>query len=211
MKRLLELASLCLIPALVACTGTGDPPEALVGVWTDCDDGASSFTFGTDGSYAFDEVRGGDEDHVTGTYTADATTLFIVGQDQDGNNVEMEATYYINNTHFVAGASHPQGSHDGVAGTWKGLLRITNGTDTMGVETTMELRADNTGRITEVAFDGSEPYQRDGTWGPSEDPDNIGGYELELQDSEDVTLSYGFQLIDDAVLGTPSHCKTTEQ
>jgi len=203
------ILALCLVPGLVACTSEGGPPAALVGVWTDCRDGSGSYTFGADGSYAVDKEIQGDEYHEAGTYTASGTTLFFAGELEDGTDIEMELTYYVNATHFVPDAAYPQGDHSGPVGTWKGHLRFDSGTGIQGTESTMELRADNTGTIRQVPFDGSEAFEREGTWGPDEDENNVGGYELEFEEGG-FTVHVSFQIIDDAVLGTPSYCKASE-
>lgn len=207
MKHVHLIAIVCLIMSSAGCTLEPENSDLLIGQWSDCDSNEDTFVFGGDGSYAFDE-SGEDADHVTGTYEADGTTVLVVGQDDSGTDVEMEFTYYANDANLVLAAAYPQAEHDGVIGIWKSRMRSVSSTGTFGSDSTMELRADNTGTLTQVPFDGSAKFESEGTWGPDEDENNIGGFELEMA-QDNFTLSVSFQLVDNAVLGSPTFCRIT--
>jgi hypothetical protein len=212
MKTHIPVASLCLGLCLVAvaCTDESQNATLLVGEWSDCEDAEDTFVFASDGSFAFDETCTGEgcsEDHITGSYSAGDTSVSVAGTDQDGVAVTMDFSYYANDTHMALGAAYPQGSHEGIVGTWQANLRVEGDGDIFGSTTTMELRADGTGSMTQVPHDGSETLAYDGTWGPDEDENNVGGYELTMPQDENFTISVSFQLIDDAVIGTPRYCR----
>lgn len=202
------LASFSLVVPLAlsaaACSGgSGSVSEALIGRWVECDGGGSSYTFDADGTFVFDEPSG---DHITGTYGGDDRTLLMTGENAGGTAVELELTYYASDTHFVQGASFPRGDHDGPVGTWEGFLRGESDGDLLGTETTLELREDGAGTLVQIPFDDSETFETEGTWAPDVDEENAGGYEFEFP-FDGITVSLSFQIIDDAVLGSPDYCR----
>jgi hypothetical protein len=184
----------------------GTDPGLLIGQWSECDgSGDATFVFGADGSFSFSEDAG--RDRLDGTFEVDGTTVFVAGVSGDGTDVDMEYTWYANDQFFVLGAAYPRGDHDGPVGTWFNHVRIDDGEELFGFERTMELRADNTGSISEIDLADDEPLDADGTWGPDSDENNQGGFELEIEIEEGFTVSLSFQIIDDAVLGSPSFCR----
>lgn len=175
MKRTSTFAVLCLTAAVPACTSDGaDHAALLAGVWTGCDDATASFTFGADGSVAFDEtVPDRPDEHWTGTFAVDATTVSIDAEDQDGAAVDYVFTYYIIDERLVVAAAFPDGTHDGVVGTWRSRVHLAlDGEPVSGGDDELELRADGTGIATTVLFDGGAEERYEGTW--SDDDDGVG-------------------------------------
>jgi hypothetical protein len=201
MHRLSILACSCLLLAAGACGGEEGPPasEKLVGIWTDCDDGSYSFSFGQNGEFGFNDPN----DEVIGTYAADDTLITANGTDNiDGTRGSYDFTYYISQDEeqLVLGAAFPVGEHDGMVGTWVGTSRLTlpDTGEVMGGERTLELRDDGTGTLTMHDPAGDEVFE--GTWGPDAEH---GDTAFSYQPQPSVTYNVHFSLIDDAVLGGP--------
>jgi len=209
------IASLCLCLSAAACETETQNETMLVGQWVECGGGDTTWTFGEDGSFRSDESCTGEgcgeggNDTVTGTFTTDDTTVHIEGTEADGSPATIEFSFYANDTQMVVGAAYPVGEHDGVVGTWESHLRAEDSEDVIGSRSTMVLRDDNTGTMTQVPFNGNETFNSDGTWGLDEDEENPGGYELEMP-QDNYTLSISFQLIDDAVIGWPQYCRSAQ-
>jgi hypothetical protein len=203
------LLGLCL-PTLIAggCgPGSNDGFAAeLVGSWSDCEDASARFTFGEDGSFAFDEESPGDPDgdHISGTYSADATIVAADVRSEADVRYDYQFSYHVTGDRLVFGARHPDGEHDGVIGTWRRRVQA-DGDDgsAMGGDTVLVLAADGTGTLTNHPIDGTATETLEGTWG--EDDDDQMGYELSIE-LDGGTVNLHFDLIDDAVLGTPSYC-----
>tara|TARA_R110002073_G_scaffold335810_2_gene529049 strand:+ start:62604 stop:63251 length:648 start_codon:yes stop_codon:yes gene_type:complete len=198
-----------------ACTedSVSDNASALIGEWIDCVDADSTFTFGVDNSYAYDETCSGEgceEDHLSGTFEAQAQRLTTHAASPEGDIIVQAFSYYANANNLVLGAGYPQGSHDGVVGTWTSQRSTKkNGLELGATEQTIVLKADQTGTVTEY-LGSSKTFEASGTWGPDLDPENAGGFELEVTpDGESFTISLSFQLIDEAVLGSPRFCRVT--
>jgi hypothetical protein len=205
---------LCLVAAVAGCAGdddgTGSAAYPLTGEWTECDGGSATFAFGEDGAFAFDEEP---DDHVTGTYTADETSFTATAQAQDGTDVTYETTWYVTESgdQLALGPLFPDGSHDGVVGTWRKSERTEiEGEEPMSGDVLLVLRPDRTGTLTLSPFDGSAATVHEGTWGDNENADTAQQprYAFRWPDEEDdIRIGYLFDLIDDDALGTAHFCR----
>jgi hypothetical protein len=134
---------------LSACGGSDGNGEELIGTWG----GASlSLTFHPEGT--FDAEPGA----RSGTWEADGHRLTM-----EGLSVEHASEtfgYVIHQDALMLGAHLPDGSTDGVVGTWRGEWTQ----DDLTIEETIELAADGTGHITAIASDPSEAIDADLVW-----------------------------------------------
>jgi hypothetical protein len=191
---------------LAACGPTGADDDALVGSWLrmrDTGEMRDRYTFGDDGSFAFDENKPDDpqtEDHMTGTYTAadgivtaTATNTLVPGQ------VRLTFSYYAGPTQFASAALLPRGVHTGMVGTWAAIRRTDRLGDTSvgpeGADGEYTFRADGTFHANVTAFDASPTKVMDGSW--TADGDTI---VLTSTTASGTTATHMFQLIDGAAL-----------
>jgi len=159
---------------LAAC-GSNANDESLAGTWirmrtpTEMRD---RYTFGADGSFAFDENKPDDpqnEDHLTGTYVADdgVVTAIVSNAATPETQARLTFSYYANATKFSSAALRASSGHAGVVGVWTGMAKveITNGSQSpLGGAIEVDLRADGTYRWTVTPFDGTATSVEEGTW-----------------------------------------------
>lgn len=193
-----------LFALLFACGSDAGAPGAdvLVGSWSTCagidqDELPPSFTFNADGTFA---ARDGD---LVGSFEVDGD-LLRVDATGDGGRLELEVSWYANRQFLVISAAYPDGDHDGPVGTWNSHSRLTRGALSFGFERTLELRADNSATVRDRDLDGDELSVYEGTWGP--DSINPGGFEVEVE-LDGFTVRTGFEVVDGAVIGLPTHCR----
>jgi len=190
---------------LSAACGQQQADDSLVGSWSRLRDGTTEvrdkYTFGADGSFAFDENKPDDrqsEDHMTGTYvasngvvTATVTNMLAPGR------VRLTFSYYAGETEFTTGALLARAGHDGIVGVWNGIVKIEHLDDpamgTGGAETECEFRADASFRWTTTSFDGSAARVQEGTW--------IADVDGTFRASEGTT----FQLVGNEALAQAGH------
>ena len=198
MKHHAPLA-LLLVPLFAAC-GDGNDDDAiaeLAGTWQRFeDDGVTvrdQFTFGLDGSYAFDELDGGEgseEDHIAGTFTVVDGVVSV-----EAGEIRQVFTYFIDGDRFSPNAGLRIGGEAGeVPGIYRAELEIDDGVEVAGGVTELELRADGTGERRAVSAAGEETSES-GTWAFDEVE---GDYEFTIE-LEGITLNLSFDHAGDAI------------
>jgi hypothetical protein len=157
--------SLSLLVASVGCAGNGTnagpdagsadvatidapPPPAFVGRWRDLDPSIPEnerqvATFAADGTITF--VRKGSTGTASWWLEPTGEITVMAGAQR------TTGKYYVTADRFVLGTLEPVGAVTGIVGTWTGTFRYGDGTS---VETTMELRADNSHAYTRLHDDG---------------------------------------------------------
>jgi hypothetical protein len=143
------------------------------------------FRVNADGTFVYEEE--GDDD--TGTWTADAATITIMGNNGPGTPVRtITAEYLIKDMRLVWPAFLPMGAVDGAVGTWRS--KTTD--DGMVVTQTFQVRADMTATL---QVDSDEQLILQGTW----------AYEVDdlvfTTMIEQTTLNLHFQEIRGVALG----------
>jgi hypothetical protein len=190
-------------------TTPGHDEPALVGTWTHrwdtpLADLADRFTFGKDGSFAYDETRRDptEGDHHAGTYEARDDVFVATVTTKDGRRARMTYSYYASDTTFALTALHPEGAHDGLVGTWKGHAGFEwlSATDepSMVLDLTLQFRGDGTYTRTDKGSIGTEAI--DGLEEAGYVVDAAGALRLATTDDPRARPS-DFVLIDDAVIG----------
>ncbi len=166
MKHLISIA----ICSLFACgdspSSGGSDPADLVGTWREIPssfdgdtpiDQRSRITLGDDGSYRVEEPSHNSDE--SGTFVANSDTITLTGT-EDGKTSKFVDNYVVTGDRFLLGALFPQGTVDGVVGTWKG--NVTLDTDTITL--TLDLHADNTAHYDRKGSKPADNDVRDGTW-----------------------------------------------
>lgn len=193
-KRFLLLGSI----ALSGCGASGSDEEAaaaLVGTWQRLDDDGTvrdEFTFGADGSFAFDELDGGTEDHLRGTFAIEDGVLVT-----EGDGFAQRMTYAIDGDRLAPGAGvRIAGDSGEMPGTYRGELewRAETG-DVSGGISESELRDDGTVHRREEVADG-DTATYDGTWFFDATADS---YVMELEVGPSLTVHLAFEFTADAI------------
>jgi hypothetical protein len=197
--------------SLAACDSEEGGPAALVGEWKRYDESdptklRDQFTFGADGSYAFDEFypdNEGSNDHVVGTYTATDDTLVVVGTNRgEPQQSRISTTYYVNGELYAPSALVPVGDTSGIVGSWHSFVDIEdldeNGaaTPTYWTDTTYRFGDDDTVHMTYAGRDGSIVSEEDGTY-LEESPDHFAATFTVAPGS---TVTFHVRLVDGAAL-----------
>ncbi len=198
----------------VAACGSGAANQDLIGTWQRLRDDASlrdQYTFGRDGTFAFDELKPDDpatEDHLSGTYQAtDRTVVANVTQARDGRPARLTFSWFANATSFSTAALLPTGAHQGIVGGWDGIVKIERldepGSIPDGASTAQTFRADGTFTATTTRHDGSAATVVEGTY--VEDPPGLFTATAVTATGPSVMIA---QLIDGAALVGPSRIWT---
>jgi len=165
MRHLISIAICC---ALYACgdgAGASDPAD-LVGTWRELPSSFDSdtpvdmrtlITLADDGTYAIDERDGGTDEMAS--YTANGDTLTLTGT-ENGKTTTFIQNYLVTGDRFMLGALFPQGSIDGVVGTWRGSVTFNDDKITL----TLDLHADNTVHSDIHGGKATDNRVQDGTW-----------------------------------------------
>jgi hypothetical protein len=159
----------------LASCGSQGVDQDLIGTWQRHREDTTlrdQYTFGQDGTFAFDEFKADDptaEDHLVGTYQAtDRTVVATATNTPDGTRARLTFSYYADPNSFSTGAFLPNGTHDGIVGVWDGTMALEvldePGRGPQGAAVTYTYRADGTFAGTETPTDLSPPIAWEGTY-----------------------------------------------
>lgn len=185
-------------------------PGDIVGTWerrNDVGELMERFVFDSDGGFAFDELSGDpDDDHVEGTYTANATHVVASATDAvSGDLLHFEFSYFANATNLAIGAFYPVGQHDGVIGAWEATLLVQEVNQdgdvlaSLGGEQELTLAADGSGTLVSEPAEGPGETQP-GSWEQLADDTYVFRYSV----GNNGTVGMHFELIDGAAIGSPN-------
>lgn len=188
-KRLLLLPVL----SLGACGAGGADQDAaveLTGTWQRFDDAGTlrdEFTFGADGSYAFDERDGGSEDHLRGTFTIVDGVIVT-----EGDGFTQRMTYAIDGDRLAPGAGvRIDGDSGELPGTYRAELEWRADGSAYGGTSENELREDGTVQHREETVDDTASTYS-GTW-TYDATASSGEMLLEVDASLTVRLTFEFR------------------
>jgi hypothetical protein len=197
------------------CGSQGGADQDLIGTWQRLRDDSTlrdQYTFGQDGTFAFDEFKTDDpsaEDHMVGTYEAtDGTVVAAVTNTPDGQRARLTFSYYASPRSFSTGAFLPTGAHDGIVGVWRGVMTLElldeTGRPPQGAEETDTYRDDGTFQATMTPSDGSPAIAWQGTY--AEDSPGIFTANGITTDGAHRTATW--QLLENATLVGPNRIWT---
>jgi hypothetical protein len=183
----------------------------LIGTWQRHHDDTTlrdQYTFGQDGTFAFDEFKADDptaEDHLVGTYQAtDRTVVATATNTPDSKRARLTFSYYASSTSFSSAALLPEGAHQGIVGVWQAVMKLEyldeTGRAPQGSTETDSYRADGTFQVTQTPSDGSPPAAWEGTY----TEDSPGLFTAAGATSAGESRVATFQLLEDAALVSPN-------
>jgi hypothetical protein len=196
---------------LLASCGSQGADQDLIGTWQRHRDDTTlrdQYTFGQDGTFAFDEFKPDDpstEDHLVGTYqAADRTVVATATNTPDGKRARLTFSYYASSSSFSSGALLPSGTHQGIVGIWQGVMKLEDLDETgrapQGATETDTYRADGTFQVTQTPSDGSPP----GAWEGTYTEDSTGLFTATGTTSTGESRITTFRLLEDAALVSPN-------
>jgi hypothetical protein len=111
--------------------GCGQPSDhpSIYGTWTYSDAATSTtLTFNHDGTFAEDykmQASNGPQ-HLNGSFVIDDKTPTLDLTETDGKRHKLAAPYFLDATRLAAAILAPQGSHQGLVGTWTTSETLTS-------------------------------------------------------------------------------------
>ena len=191
------------VAVLLTAAACGDEQSArLIGSWRQTTGTTTqTYKFSSDNTLMFDQVN---QDGVvltrqTGIYTARDQQLVLDVRDTNGAREVLDIEYYVNRDALYFAPLLPVGRHQGIVGTWHGLVSRTlfdsNGQmqSQTRSELTLNLLADGSANGDYSAVNPST--LSGGSW-RNDTTTTVNGYVISFTD-----LTFSFQLIDDAILG----------
>lgn len=199
----LRLVSALLAYAGIASCGSGFGAATgpILGTWERKNTDGSvrdRWVFKADGTFTFDELSNppAQQDHVSGRFGVSGQTLNGQGTNsKDGKSATMRVTYFANADKMCVGALLPQGSLNGVVGTWFGeqTSTVSDGTQvTTGIR--VQVRGDQTATVT-ITGATAAAGAREATW-----EDKGGGVYKVRFGSGTITISQEYTLLDGKAL-----------